>query len=162
MKAIAETNEKKRKRMMPRSAGSDSSSGASPKYRMVYTPPGGPLRQPQQHQNCDCHPQFQPWQFQQQPQQQQQQQQLNRALLHRRSRLPLGDHSNFLPATFHASTVGRWATSLKNAACPSKATRRGLQHPWSISKGAIRRVLHHGRVVPTAPPWRRFLWEKKC
>jgi hypothetical protein len=48
MKAIAEADEKKRKRMMPRSAGSGSSSGAPPKYRMVYTPPGGQLRRPQQ------------------------------------------------------------------------------------------------------------------
>jgi hypothetical protein len=47
MKAIAEVDEKKRKRMMPGSAGSGSSSGAPLKYRMVYTPPGGQLRQPQ-------------------------------------------------------------------------------------------------------------------
>jgi hypothetical protein len=44
MKAVAEADEKKRKRMMPRSAGSGSSSGAPPKYRMVYTPPGSQLR----------------------------------------------------------------------------------------------------------------------
>jgi hypothetical protein len=41
MKAVAEADEKKRMRMMPGSAGSSSSSGAPPKYRMVYTPPGG-------------------------------------------------------------------------------------------------------------------------
>jgi hypothetical protein len=46
MKAIVEANEKKGKRMMPGSAGSGSSSGAPPKYRMVYTPPGGQLRRP--------------------------------------------------------------------------------------------------------------------
>jgi hypothetical protein len=39
-KAIAEANEKRRKKMMPGSAGSGSSNGAPPKYRMVYTPPG--------------------------------------------------------------------------------------------------------------------------
>jgi hypothetical protein len=44
MKAIAEADEKKRKRMMPGSTGSGSSSSAPPKYRMVYTPPGGQLR----------------------------------------------------------------------------------------------------------------------
>jgi hypothetical protein len=44
MKVIAEADEKKRKKMMSRSTGSGSSSGASPKYRMVYTPPGGQLR----------------------------------------------------------------------------------------------------------------------
>jgi hypothetical protein len=44
MKAVAEADEKKRKRMMPGSTGSSSSSGAPPKYRMVYTPPGGQLR----------------------------------------------------------------------------------------------------------------------
>jgi hypothetical protein len=48
MKAITEADEKKRKRMMPRSAGSGSSSGAPPKYHMVYTLPGGQLRRPQQ------------------------------------------------------------------------------------------------------------------
>jgi hypothetical protein len=40
MKAITEADEKKRKRMMPRSSTSAGSSGAPPKYRMVYTPPG--------------------------------------------------------------------------------------------------------------------------
>jgi hypothetical protein len=44
LKAIAEADEKKRKKMMPRSTGSGSSSGAPPKYRMVYTPPRGQLR----------------------------------------------------------------------------------------------------------------------
>jgi hypothetical protein len=66
MKAVAEADEKKRKRMMPGSAGSGSSSGAPPKYRMVYTPPRGQLRRPQQQQNWGHHPQFQPRQFQQQ------------------------------------------------------------------------------------------------
>jgi hypothetical protein len=47
MKAIAEADEKKRKRMMSRSVGSGSSSDAPPKYRMVYTPPEGQLCQPQ-------------------------------------------------------------------------------------------------------------------
>jgi hypothetical protein len=55
MKAVAEADEKRRKRMMPRSSGSGSSSGAPPKYRMVYTPPGGQLCQPQQ-QNWGSHP----------------------------------------------------------------------------------------------------------
>jgi hypothetical protein len=47
MKAVAEADEKKIKRMMPRSASSGSSSGVPPKYRMVYTPPEGQLRRPQ-------------------------------------------------------------------------------------------------------------------
>jgi hypothetical protein len=46
MKAVAEADEKKRKKMMPGSAGSGHSSGAPPKYRMVSTPPGGQLRRP--------------------------------------------------------------------------------------------------------------------
>jgi hypothetical protein len=41
MKAVPEADEKKRKLMMPESVGSGSSSGAPPKYHMVYTPPGG-------------------------------------------------------------------------------------------------------------------------
>jgi hypothetical protein len=73
-----------------------------------------------------------------------------------------GCHSSFPPATFHASTVGKWATLLENIVCPSKATHHELRHPWSISKGAIRRVLHHGQVALTTPPWRRFPQEKKC
>jgi hypothetical protein len=59
MKAI-ETDEKKRKKMMPRSTGSGSSSGAPPKYHMVYTPPGGQLCRSQPQQNWGNHPQFQP------------------------------------------------------------------------------------------------------
>jgi hypothetical protein len=46
MKAIAEADEKKRKSMMPGSSGSGGSSGAIPKYRMVYNTPSGSL----------CHP----------------------------------------------------------------------------------------------------------
>jgi hypothetical protein len=64
MKAIGEADEKKRKKMMPTSAGSGSSSGAPSKYRMLYTPPGGQLRQSQQQQNWGNRPQFQQWQFQ--------------------------------------------------------------------------------------------------
>jgi hypothetical protein len=83
-------------------------------------------------------------------------------LLHRHSRLPSSHHRSFPLATSHASTAGRWGTLLKNAICPSKATRREFRHPWSISRGAIRKGLHHGRLAPTTPPWRRFPREKKC
>jgi hypothetical protein len=48
MMVVPEANEKKRKRMMLGSVGSGSSSGAPPKYHMVYTLPEGQLRQPQQ------------------------------------------------------------------------------------------------------------------
>jgi hypothetical protein len=83
--------------------------------------------------------------------------------LHRHhSRLPLGHHSSFPPTTFPTSTVGRWATLLENVICPIKAIHHELRHPWSISRGAIRRVLYHGRLVPTIPPWTRFPQEKKC
>jgi hypothetical protein len=51
MKAVAEADEKKRKKMMPGYAGSGSSSSAPTKYRMVYTPLGGQLRRLQQQQN---------------------------------------------------------------------------------------------------------------
>jgi hypothetical protein len=83
-------------------------------------------------------------------------------LPHRHSRLPLGRHSNFPPATFHASIAGRWATLLENAASQRKATHCELWHAWSTSKGAIRRVLHHRLVTPTTPPWRKSPREKKC
>jgi hypothetical protein len=66
MKVVAEADVKKRKRMMPGSTVSGNSSDAPPKYRMVYTPPGGQLRRPQQQQNWGNHPQFQPRQFHQQ------------------------------------------------------------------------------------------------
>jgi hypothetical protein len=73
-------------------------------------------------------------------------------LPHRHSRLPPSCRSNFPPATFDASTTGRCATLLENAASQSKATHRELWHPWSTSKGAIRRVLHHGLATPTVTP----------
>jgi hypothetical protein len=66
MKAVAETDEKKKKRMMPGSVGSGSSSSVPSKYRMVYTPHGGQLCRPQQQQNWGHCPQFQLRQFQQQ------------------------------------------------------------------------------------------------
>jgi hypothetical protein len=47
MKAIAETDEKKRNRMMLGSSASGGSSIAPPKYCMVYIPPGGQLCRPQ-------------------------------------------------------------------------------------------------------------------
>jgi hypothetical protein len=59
MKVVAEADEKKRKRMMPGSAGSGSSSVAPTKYHMVYTPLGVQLRQPQQQQNWGNRPEFQ-------------------------------------------------------------------------------------------------------
>jgi hypothetical protein len=48
MKACAEAEEKKRKRIMSESSGSGGASGAPPMYRMVYTPPTGQLRHPPQ------------------------------------------------------------------------------------------------------------------
>jgi hypothetical protein len=155
MKAVAEADEEKRKRLVPGSAGSGSSNSAPPKYHMVYTPPGvscvdhnssriGAITHNSNLDNSSSNSSS------------------NNSsstvpLLHHRSRLPLGHHSSFPLATFHASTMRRCATSLENAAYPSK-----LQHPWSISRGAIRRVLHHGRAMLTAPPCKRFPWEKKC
>jgi hypothetical protein len=58
-KAVAVADEKKRKKMMPTSTSSGSSNGAPPKYRMVYTPPGGQLRRPQQWQNWGNRLQYQ-------------------------------------------------------------------------------------------------------
>jgi hypothetical protein len=65
MKAATEADEKKRKRVMHASSARGGSSGAPTKYRMVYTPPRGQLRRPQQQQNWGNLPQFQQWQFQQ-------------------------------------------------------------------------------------------------
>jgi hypothetical protein len=81
-------------------------------------------------------------------------------LLHCCSRLPSVHHNRFLPTTFHVSIVGRWGTLLENAASLSNVTHRELRHPWLISRGANRRVLHHGLAVPNIPPWRGFPWEK--
>jgi hypothetical protein len=64
-------------------------------------------------------------------------------LLHHHGWLPSGHHSSLPPATSHALTVGRWATLLENPASPSKATHRELWHPWSTSRGTIRKVLYH-------------------
>jgi hypothetical protein len=46
MKVVVEADEKKRKRMIPGSASSGSSTSAPLKYCMVYAPPGGQLRRP--------------------------------------------------------------------------------------------------------------------
>jgi hypothetical protein len=83
-------------------------------------------------------------------------------LTHHYSMLPLGHHSSFLPVTFPTTTAGRWGTLPESAASPSKATHHEFQHPWSISRGAIGRVLRHGLAAPTIPPWRKFRQEKKC
>jgi hypothetical protein len=155
MKAIAEDDEKKRKRMMPRSAGSGSSSGAPPKYRMVYTPPGV---------SCVDHNSSKIWAIADNSSNNSHSSSSSSTvpLLHHHSRLPSGRHSSSPLATFYASTAERWATLLENTTSPSKATRRELRHPWSYSRWAIKRVMHHGRAVPTTPPWRRFPQEKKC
>jgi hypothetical protein len=83
-------------------------------------------------------------------------------LLHCCSSLQSGHHSRFPPATFRATTMQRWDTSLSSTSCPSKATHHELRHPWSINKGAKRGVLHNGLAAPTTPPWMRSLQEQKC
>jgi hypothetical protein len=62
------------------------------------------------------------------------------------SRLPLGHHNSFPPVTFPATIVGRWDTLLESTTSPSKATHHELRHPWSINRGANRRVMCHGRL----------------
>jgi hypothetical protein len=163
MKAVAEADEKKRKKLMPGSAGSGSSSNAPLKYRMVYTPPGGKLHRPQQqHIGAIAHNSNRGNSNDNSRNNSSSNNNSSTVLLpHRCSRLHSCRHSSFPPATFHASTVGRWVTLLENAIYPSKATRRELQYPWSISRGAIRRALHHRWLMLTMPPWRRFPWEKK-
>jgi hypothetical protein len=157
MKAIVEADEKKRKKMMPGSTGSGSSSGAPPKYRMVHTPPGGQLRRPQPSRtgaivhnsnssnsskhNSSISTVLQP---------------------HHCSRLPSGHHNSFPLVTLPTTTTKRWGTFLESATNPSKATHHKLRHPWSINRGANRRVLCHGLAAPTIPPWRKLPQEKKC
>jgi hypothetical protein len=83
-------------------------------------------------------------------------------LLHHRNKLSSGHHNSFPPATFHASTVGRQVILLENTSSPRKVSHCEPRHLWSISREAIRRVLHHERVTLTTPPRRRFPQEKKC
>jgi hypothetical protein len=83
-------------------------------------------------------------------------------LPHHCSRLPSGHHISFLLVTFPATTTGRWGTLLESAVSTSKATHHELQHPWSINRGANRRVLRHRLATPTIPTWRRFPQAKKC
>jgi hypothetical protein len=47
IEAVAYVDEKKSKKMILGSTGSGSSTSVPPKYRIVYTPPGGQLRRPQ-------------------------------------------------------------------------------------------------------------------
>jgi hypothetical protein len=83
-------------------------------------------------------------------------------LPHCYSKLPLGLRSSFPPLTFLATTAERGGTLLESAASPSKATHRELRHPWSVNRGANRRVMCHSLAAPTVPPWRRSPQEKKC
>jgi hypothetical protein len=109
MKAVAEVDEKKRKKMMPGSAGSGSSSGAPPKCHMVYTPPrvscaghnSSKIGAIAHHSKCGNFS----------SNNHSSNNSSTVLLLHRHSRMTPGLHSNSLPATFHASTVGRWACS---------------------------------------------------
>jgi hypothetical protein len=158
MKAVAEADEKKRKRMMPGSAGSGSSSVLLQSTIWCIPHPGvscidhnssriGSIAHNSNRGNSCSNSRSSS----------------STMHLHRHhSSLPPGHHSSFPPTTFHASTTGRWATLLENVVYPSKAIRHELRHPWSISRGAIRRVPHHGWLMPTIPPWRRFPREKKC
>jgi hypothetical protein len=96
MKAVAEVDEKKGKKMIPGSAGSGSSSGAPPKYRMVYTLPRGQLHSSRIGAIAHIS---------------------NRGnfssnsstvlLPHRRSRLPPGHHNNF--PCFNCGKMGHFA-----------------------------------------------------
>jgi hypothetical protein len=143
MKAIAEVDEKKRKRMMPRSSVSAGSCGAPPKYHMVYTPlwvsyadhNSSRIGAIAHNTNSDSSSSSSSCS--------------TMLLLHRCSRLPSGHHSSFVPTTFHASTASTWGTLLMNAASPSKASHHELRHPSSINRGANKRVLHNGLATPT-------------
>jgi hypothetical protein len=81
-------------------------------------------------------------------------------LPHHCSWLPSGHHSIFPPVTFPATTAERWGTLLESVTSPSEETHRELRHPWSINRGANRRVMCHGLATLTIPPWRKFPWEK--
>jgi hypothetical protein len=153
MKAVVEAEEKKRKRMMPRSSGSGtawciphlgvsctilncSSIGAI--TRNTHSDTSSRNSSSSSHSNSivlrlQCHSMLQPV---------------------RHSRLP--------PTTFHATTAGSWVTSPASASCPIKENCHELWHPWLTSRGANRGVLHHGLAVPTTLPWMRSPWEKKC
>jgi hypothetical protein len=155
MKVIADVDEKK---MIPRSVSSGSSNGAPPKYHMVYTHLGvscvdhnssriGAIAHNSNRNNFSRNSSSNS---------------STMLLPHCHSRLPSGRDNNFPPATFHASTGGRWVTLLENATSQSKETHRERRHPWSTSRWANRRVLHHKLATPTTPPRRIFPWEKKC
>jgi hypothetical protein len=163
MKAIAKVEEKKWKKMIPGSASSGCSSGAPPKYPMVYIPPGvsyvghNSSRIGAIAHNSNC------GNFSSNNHNNSSSSNSSMVLLpHRHSRLPLGRHNNLPPVAFPTSTVGRWATLFENATNQSKATHHELRHQWSTSRGAIRRVLCHGLAAPTTPPWKTFPREKKC
>jgi hypothetical protein len=122
-KAIAEADEKKRKRMMPRSSASCGSSGAPPKYCMVYTPP---------EVNCvDCNSsRIQSIAHNSNSGTSSSSSRNNSSSIRNSTMLLLHHHNSFLPTTSHASTTGRWGSVLMNAACPNKAIHHEPRQPW--------------------------------
>jgi hypothetical protein len=105
MKVVAEADEKKRKRMMPGSTGSGSSSGAPSKYLMVYTHLGV---------SCVNHDSSRIGAIAHNSNRGNSSNNNNSStvlLTHRHSRLQ-SSHPSRLPAvTFCASTVGSWDIS---------------------------------------------------
>jgi hypothetical protein len=157
MKAIDEADEKKRKKMMPVSARSGSFISAPPSTAWCIPHLGvscadrnrsrtGAIIHNSNCSNSSKHNSSSS----------------TTLLPHRCSRLRSCHHSSFLPVTFPAATAERWGTLLRSVASPHKATHCDLWHPWSINRGANRRVPCYGLAAPTIPPWRKFPCEKKC
>jgi hypothetical protein len=104
-------------RMMPRSTSSGSSSGAPPRYCMVYTH----LRVSYTDRNSSRTGEIAHSSNRGNSSSNSHNSSSSTVLLHHHhSRLPSGRHNSFLLATFHVSTVGRWGTLLENATSQAK------------------------------------------
>jgi hypothetical protein len=118
MKVVVEAEEKKRKRMMPRSSVKFGSSGAPPKFRMVYTPQLG-VRCANLNSSSIGAISHNTNNSSSSHSSSSNSNSSTMLLPHCRSRLQSGHHSRFPTIVFPASTPESWDISPMSATCES-------------------------------------------
>jgi hypothetical protein len=150
MKVCKAAKEKKRKRAMSGPSGG-SSSGAPPKYRMVYTPPVGQLHRPP--------PQF--WAITHSSRNSSRS--TNVLCQHSNSsRWQSGHHNSLRLLVTRATIAVKSATSPRTVVSPGWAMHLVFQLLGRTNIGSSRGAQHHGLAASTTPPWMEFPRKKKC